>query len=516
VPSLHLLLAGAIAGLLSVASAAAATLNVPAGGDLQAALVNAQPGDTIVLAQGATYVGNFTLPDKGGSTTFITLQSAPDGLPGDGQRISPDAAPRLAKLRSPNSTFALQTAANAHHWRIVLVEFMANAAGAGDIIALGSSAQTSLATVPHDLVIDRCYIHGDPTTGQKRGISLNSASTAITNSYISDIKAIGQDTQAIAGWNGPGPFQVVNNYLEGAAENIMFGGADPSIPNLVPSDITITNNTIAKPLAWRSQRWQIKNLLELKNARRVTIQSNTLDYTWLQAQTGVAILFTTRNQDGNCPWCQVEQVTFAGNIVRHAGAGIQILGYDDTHPSQQTRTINIRNNLFQDIDPQNWGGNGYFLQLVGGPRDIVVDHNTVIQDHAGGIAILDGGQVLGFVFTNNLIRQGAYGIKGREAATGNDTIRAFLPASQITANVIAEADASKYPSGNLFPSLAQFKSQFVAYDAGDFRLVTGSPWLHAGTDGAPLGMSAPVSTPTPPDTPPDLQSDHVSGRRNRQ
>jgi hypothetical protein len=88
--------------------------------------------------------------------------------------------------------------------------------------------------VPHNLVLDRVYAHGDPSLGQKRGISLNSASTTITGSYIFDIKAVGQDSQAICGWNGPGPFMITNNYLEAAGENVLFGGADPSIPNLVP------------------------------------------------------------------------------------------------------------------------------------------------------------------------------------------------------------------------------------------------------------------------------------------
>ena len=388
---------------------------------------------------------------------------------------------------------ALQTAEGAHHWRIVLIEFPANAGGAGDIVALGSGNQSSLASVPHDLVVDRCYVHGDPAIGQKRGIALNSASTTIMGSYISDIKAAGQDTQAIAGWNGPGPFSISNNYLEAAGENVMFGGGDPAIPNLVPSDIVFENNTVAKPLAWRSQRWQVKNLFELKNARRVTIQSNTFEYTWLQAQIGVAILFTGRNQDGRCPWCQVEQVVFQQNVVRHSGLGVQILGFDDNHPSQQTRAITIKDNTFDDIDGQKWGGSGYFMQLVRGPRDITVDHNTIIQDHAGGILQADGGPVLGFVFTNNLIRQGAYGIKGADSAPGNDTIRAYFPASKITANVIAEADAGRYPPGNYFPSLAQFKSQFVSFADGDYRLVTTSPWLRAGTDGAPLGASVSAS-----------------------
>ena len=227
----------------------AATISVPPGGDLQAALDAANPGDTILLHPGAAYVGNFELPAKHGAS-FITLQTLPDGLPGPGTRISPSDSPGLAKLRSPNGAAALRTAPGAHHWRIVLVELLANQGGAGDIMALGErSAQTTLAVVPHDLVIDRCYIHAAPGSPQKRGIALNSAMTTVTGSHISDIKSDSQDSQAIAGWNGPGPFAITNNYLEAAGENVMFGGADPAIPNLVPSDITIAHNVFSKPTA---------------------------------------------------------------------------------------------------------------------------------------------------------------------------------------------------------------------------------------------------------------------------
>ena len=66
--------------------------------------------------------------------------------------------------------------------------------------------------------------------GQKRGIALNSGKTDIIDSYISDIKAIGFETQAIAGWNGPGPYRILNNYLEGAGINFLGGAPDPGIP----------------------------------------------------------------------------------------------------------------------------------------------------------------------------------------------------------------------------------------------------------------------------------------------
>ena len=89
---------------------------------------------------------------------------------------------------------------------------------------------------------------------------------SILNSDIRDIKDVGYDSQAIAGWNTPGPIVIRNNFLEAAGENILFGGADPNIPNVIPSDIVIENNLFTKDTAWRGRSWTVKNLFEL-NAR---------------------------------------------------------------------------------------------------------------------------------------------------------------------------------------------------------------------------------------------------------
>ena len=73
------------------------TTVVNAGGNLQAAINNAAPGDTLVLQAGATFTGPITLPNKSGSGWIYIQSSAYANLPGPGTRVTPSAwNPQLA------------------------------------------------------------------------------------------------------------------------------------------------------------------------------------------------------------------------------------------------------------------------------------------------------------------------------------------------------------------------------------------------------------------------------------
>jgi hypothetical protein len=242
--------------LLQPSILTAATTQVRSGANLQAAIDAAQPGDTLMLEAGATFIGNFVLPAKTGEGIITIRSDAEDRLlPAAGSRMNPSYAALLPKLKSSVADMpSLRTADGAHHWRIMFIEFPATHLSYGEIIRLGdgSAAQKTLAQVPYAIEIDRVYIHGDPLMGQKRGIALNAASVTIRNSYIADIKAVGFDAQAIGGWNGPGPYAIENNYLEASGENFLLGGADPAIPNLVSENVTIRRNHFSRPMEWRS------------------------------------------------------------------------------------------------------------------------------------------------------------------------------------------------------------------------------------------------------------------------
>lgn len=487
-----------IGALFVSAPAAGEVIRVAPDGDLQQAITHARPGDTIVLTQGATYVGNFVLPSTGGEAdAFITIRTDDEGgdLPAEGVRVTPADSPKLAKLRSPNRQPVLRTEARAHHWRLQWLEFLPTQDGHGEIIALGDGGQqqTRLADVPHHLVIDRCYVHGDPAIGQKRGIALNSAATEISNSYVSEIKAIAQDAQAVAGWNGPGPYRIENNYLEGAAENFILGGSDSAIEGLVPEDVVFRRNHLAKPQAWRSERWQIKNIFQLKNARRVLVEANLFENTWKEAQIGFAVLLTPRNQDGAAPWSIVEDVTLRRNIIRNAGGGIQILGEDNNHPSGRTSKIRIVENLVYGIDASRWGGSGAFLLIGDGPREVTVERNTVVQ--SGNIISAYGGTkekpkaMPGFTFRGNVVLHNQYGVHGDGRGTGRDALDTFFPGAVFTGNIIAGGQARLYPRGNTFISRKEFDELFEDAKAGDFRLKRGG--RDAGADVAAIVAAVP-------------------------
>lgn len=225
------------------------------GDNLQDALNSAVPGDTLMLQAGAQFVGNFVLPVTMENADWITITSSAVTLPLPGVRVSPSDADAMPKILTPNGKAVLSTVPGSSGFKFIGIEFSLtpDVANSDGLILLGdgSSAQNSDALVPSDFLFDRCFLHGMPLSNAKRGIALNCASATIQNCYLSDFHAIGFDAQAMAGWNGPGPFTIQNNYIEGSGENLMFGGADPSIPNLTPSDILISQNLFSKPLTWK-------------------------------------------------------------------------------------------------------------------------------------------------------------------------------------------------------------------------------------------------------------------------
>jgi len=483
--------------------------STPTNITLQGALNCAHLGDVIVLQAGTTYTGNFTLPVATGTGWIYVVSSNYSSLPAPGNRLAPTDKPNMATIVSPygGSGVGIQTASGASNYRLVGIE-MTPATGIFlySIFSIGNG-ETSTSSLPGNIVIDRCYIHGDLTVGSRRGVFMNGISVAVVDSYISGFidPMNNNDTQAVGATNSPGPILIRNNYLEASGENIIFGGSDPSIANLVNSDIMVVGNYINKPLAWLSASPAIvvKNLLELKNAQRVLIQGNYMSNNWTSAQTGFGILFTPRNQSGTAPWTIVQDVTFTYNTIANTGSGINMTGFDASvvsSPGQPTSSlvttrILIQNNLIM-VSGLN-GSSGISFQIQDDLQNVTIDHNTVYNTSsnqgneftATDATLYQNNQ---FAFTNNIVFRGVYGFYGNNAGEGTPALTQGFTNWTFTNNaLVGTNDGAPYPANTYFPANASAVG-FVNYtgdSSGNYALASGSPYKNAGTDGLDLGAN---------------------------
>jgi len=325
---------------------------------VQRSLDEAQPGDTIKLEAGKTFLSNgWRLPAKDGSEGWITLTSTRDAdLPEENTRITPAWAPLMPRLMATTPPKGVLYTENgplprpAERYRLIGLMFV-NQPGlsfSGGLLTIGNPttfrrpftadpATDVLSTTllhslltgqyvqlttngvlpggllpdtryyvqsissnslrlsltrggppvditdagtgehvyieegvsrpehqPRNIVVDRCYFTASPTDNVRRAIGMHGSNITIRNTFIEYAKDSGTDSQAIGSYNGIGPYVIENNFLEGAAENVMFGGAigweianPPGDPQGVTSaDILIRYNYLPKnPARFRLEPW---------------------------------------------------------------------------------------------------------------------------------------------------------------------------------------------------------------------------------------------------------------------
>jgi len=242
-------------------------------------------------------------------------------------------------------------------------------------------------------------------------------------------------------------------------------------------------------LEWKGAGVAVKNLFELKSARRIAIRLNLFEQNWADGQTGFGILMKAVNQDGTAPWSVLEVVIFEQNLVRNTENGFNVLGYDYAHPSGRATRITIRNNLL--LTP------GIAFQLGGEIGELAIDHNTVDQGSTlmslykgtvwvtGAAAARSGAYAVErLTYTNNLARHNTYGVKGQGTAVGTPSLSAYTVSTVWTNNVLAGGAGQPYPPITWMPSVVEYQSQL----APDYSLVPQSPYCRAATDGRDVGV----------------------------
>ncbi len=503
-------------------------IRTPAPGNaaqFQSAINAATCGDTIVLAAGSTYSGNFTIPPTTctvNSGWIVIESSALASLPTSGNRISTSNVSNMAIVSTPNTSPAIAFLPSSNHWRLIGLEITTSASGATEVWNLmmagfltdNSSSVTVQSQLPNQIILDRVYIYGTSdgvTMKVDRGFYANTQAFAIVDSYCDGIADTGADSQCICSVNGTGPFLIQNNFLQSAGENIMFGGSDPAISGLIPSDITIIGNLFEKNTAWNGVIGDVKNLFEIKNAQRVLLDGNVLQNTWVAAQNE-AIILRSVNQSGTCTWCSALDITVTHNLIHNAPQAIVIAPIEAlSNPSVPTGRILVRNNIMSDISctAQGAEGRGLLFQLAVEPspyilHDIVIDHNTGFGDptacRISGLMYI--GQDTGTAnymtnlqVTNNISNYGADGIAGDSCGPGSCAMSTYASGYVYNDNVFVNSTGSSvpnFPSGTYWNTLSGVG--FTSYSGinpnltGNFQLISSSVYHKAGTDGKDIGV----------------------------
>ena len=525
-------------------------ISVSHGGNFQNALNSAKCGDTIELQAGAVFTGQFTVPAQtcdDAHWIIVRTSTADASLPAEGKRISPCYAgvtslrgrPALNCTSSTNVLAKIEFsgvgsgplifADGASHYRFIGLE-ITRAPATGVVYNLVVHQANGASD---HIILDRSWLHGTAQDETQRGVMLSGVQyAAVIDSYLSDFHCVAVtgacgDSQAIAGGLGDlpsGPWKIVNNFLEAAAQSVLLGGGEATT---TPSDIEIRLNHMFKPLTWMQGQpgfiggidghaFIVKNLLELKNAQRVLIDGNIMEDTWGGfSEDGFAVLFTPKNQAGAdgtnlCPICQVTDVTLRNGTISHVGSGLTIASglSDNGGAPYASERYSIHDLIVDDIDPVKFAGNGNLAQISMGPAcptlsRIVINHVTAFP----AAALLNIGDdapnppMERFAFTNNLVNSTATPL----TTTGGGAVNCayhknplsllgacFSPYKFATNALIAPPStypASSWPGNNYFPASTNSVG-FVNYNGGnggDYHLQSSSPYKNAGSDGKDLG-----------------------------
>jgi hypothetical protein len=257
----------------------------------------------------------------------------------------------------------------------------------------------------------------------------------------------------------------------------------------------------------------VKNHFELKNAKRVLLDSNIMENNWGGfSQDGFSIMLTPKNQDSNgasvCPLCQVTDVTVRNTTISHVGGAITIANImtpEGGLPLAGER-FSVHDLIADDINGTAYAGHGTFAQVSSVAQPLLgyvqINHVTAFEDKTlFNVGAPNTVQIPGFSFTNSIVMAGQTPVWS--TGNGGNTNCAFydVPATTVNLcfsgyafdhNAILESPyaSSSWPSGNWFYSTSGIG--FVNYNngnGGDYHLASSSPAIGAASDGSNLGAN---------------------------
>lgn len=435
--------------LRRVTNASSREIKVKSGGDLQAAINQAQYGDTITLDAGGVYESPkgkpFVLPDKGAGTgtdaDYITIRTSSVASLPENERVSPKSASSMAKVVANGSGTLFELQKSAHHYKFVGLEMTnKDATGVHTQSLVSSQFYLPQGVYPHHVIVDRSYLHPiEETTNPSslarsltRGVFIDGAEITISNSYLSGFAGTYRygsgviDSECFLVVTGPGPYHILNNFLEAWYANFFLGGGPrPAIAantGAVQSGATLTSATLSS-----TNNLNVGDMItfpqpvgENGNAQVLSKNGNSITFTPLykfdpscncQVQASPPSAGVVAAWNGQ----QINGVEIKGNTIfknpAHKGTGISDpKGYFEVKNGNQ---ITIDGNVFEGypttlaFTSRNDRGANPWSTI----SNLVITNNRIHGYKEAFILLMKddyslGAQSIGLVISNNLITPG--------------------------------------------------------------------------------------------------------------
>lgn len=511
------------------------TINVTTLAQLLTAYNTCTGGEHIVIPAGTVLNGQLVLPARNFSD-YVTIRSG-GTMPDLRDRISP-TSPGLVTIRANTANGTpLTIEKGAAKIRIIGLKFepryQVQTAGpaAWYLAQIGESfTQNNISENPTKIILQHVVVNPPNDVNVVHAVLNDGYKVSIISSWLGNIKTYdGTDSQAIASFDGRGAHVYNNNYLEASAENIMYGGVKPNIPDLMSSNIEVRRCHFYKRLAWRvfepngHHTVNVKNLLEMKSGRRMYLEGNVFENHWDagRGQRFALVMMSGSSPDGSgdvVPQAVTEDIVFENNRLKTAFGGLNTgVINDGIEPffGLKPSNIVIKNMLFEDIS-NRWGYPGFqygsrFLQ-PNNVEDLRADHVTLIDrdTSSSNLIYFATGNNFRFRLTNSIVSLSGGGIGGSNVSAG---IRALNPGTDglgeictrpnnaswtVTHNVMPRfaVDTTCYPTSsfqNQFPSNYTGVG-FVDYNNGNYQLAGSSSYRNTASDGTDPGVNFPVLT----------------------
>ena len=221
----------------------------------------------------------------------------------------------------------------------------------------------------------------------------------------------------------------------------MFGGADPTVPQLVPADIEVLRNHMSKPTAlegWRSPRTRAPS-----GRSRTCSSSRTRAASSSKATSSSATGRMRRTALRSSSPFATRTAARPGRSSRTSRSPTTSFATSAAASTCSGRTTIIRasrragstsGTTCSWTSAGSWGA-GRLFQLLDGTNNVTIAHNTALQTGS----ILFGGDHAphtAFVFQNNIAPHNENGIIGSSTQPGNQTLARYFPRAVVRGNVI--------------------------------------------------------------------------------